>query len=116
MNLIASGLSGLMLVAEVKPIGRVADIKALYRSSGARYRKGPLNGLSSRCGWKLTRSPKVWTEITAPGTPSFRFRVLRKNSFIELVAALAELSQELSIEPKIRPEHLGDSEDILPMG
>jgi len=25
-----------MLVAEVKPIGRVADIKALYRSSGTR--------------------------------------------------------------------------------
>jgi len=31
-------------------VGGLADIKSLYRSSGARYRKGPLSGLSSNSG------------------------------------------------------------------
>ncbi len=36
--------------------------------------------------------------------------------FQALIGALAELAQEFSIESKIGPQHLGDSEDILPMG
>ncbi|MEE9567869.1 MAG: hypothetical protein V3W37_00665 [Candidatus Binatia bacterium] len=36
--------------------------------------------------------------------------------FQALIGALAELSQKFSIESKIGPQHLGDSEDILPMG
>src|SRR5712692_5363518 len=28
-----------------------------------------------RCGWKLTRSPKVWMETTTPGTPSADFEL-----------------------------------------
>ncbi len=36
--------------------------------------------------------------------------------FQTLIGALAELSQEFSIESKIGPQHLRDSEDILPMG
>ncbi len=36
--------------------------------------------------------------------------------FQALIGALAELSQEFSIESKIGPQHLGYSEDILPMG
>ena len=36
--------------------------------------------------------------------------------FETLIGAPAELSQELSIESEIRPQHLGDSDDILPMG
>jgi len=36
--------------------------------------------------------------------------------FQALIGALAELAQEFSIESKIGPQHLGYSEDILPMG
>jgi len=33
-----------------------------------------------------------------------------------LMGALTQLSQKLSIKPKMGPEHLGNSKDILPMG
>jgi len=41
---------------------------------------------------------------------------LTEKLFQALIGALAELAQEFSIESKIGPQHLGDSEDILPMG
>ena len=41
---------------------------------------------------------------------------LAEKLFEAPIGALAELSQEFSIDSKIGPQHLGYSEDILPMG
>ena len=51
MNLIPSGLSGLMLVAEVKPIGQVADIRPFIGPPG--HGTGDQPGRSSRQGRQI---------------------------------------------------------------
>ncbi len=69
----------------------------------------------------MEREPQRPRSVLLDGNDSpwygfFFIQGLAEKLFQTPMGALAELSQEFLIESKIGPQHLRDSEDILPMG